>query len=435
MAIPESPYNSNHLHKLASRDLLLGMYVAELDCNWSKTPFPVGGFHVRKADEIQVLQKFCKHVFIDTNQGIAPRAMNQNQLTILSSARKAVPVPAALKIDRSAYTDTRTIKQSIDKAFALYSELQEQFHQITLAVRNGDNLNLKSIDKPMEAMIDSIIANPQTLIWLLNTDPSNARSSDYCVRAAIWATVLARQIGMNRNQMSVLFLGTLLADIGMYLLPEKLTNKRGAFRKKEFLAYRKHVEFGLELLSQHKELDDRVVTILHCHHERHDGRGFPRRLRGEQIPALARFANLGYCFERLLGSNLPAGKCSPAKAMSKLYKQRVLKFPEQLVSEFIHILGMYPVGTVLTLATNELAIVLEQNPIEKLYPRVAILTAPDGTVLPEPKTVDLVNEKQANVSRAIVGVADLNRTHVSPADYRFRFYGKKVGMGPLSFRV
>ena len=435
MVKPETTMTVNNLIKLESRDLLIGMYVADLDCNWSATPFPVGGFHLRKADDIQILQKFCKHVFIDTSRGSAPRAKNKNQLTILSSARKAVPVPAALKIDRSAYTDTKTIKQSIDRAFELYTVLQSCFYAVTMAVRNGDNLNLDDLDKPMEAMIDCIIANPQTLIWLLNTDPTQSRSSDYCVRAAIWATALARQIGMNRNQMSVLFLGTLLAEIGMYVLPEKLMHKRGAFRKKEYLAYRKHVEFGMELLLQQKDLDDRVTTIMHCHHERHDGRGFPRRLRGEQIPALARFANLAYCFERLLGSNLVQGKCSPARAMSKLYKQRVLKFPEQLVSEFIHLLGMYPVGTVLLLATKELAIVLEQNPIEKLFPRVAIVTSSDGKVLAEPKILDLVNEKNAEVSRAIIGVPDINRIQFKPSENTFSFSGKKLGLGPLSFRL
>lgn len=110
MAKPEAVMTRNNLIKLESRDLLIGMYVADLDCNWSATPFPVGGFHLRKADDIQILQTFCKHVFIDTSRGSAPRAKNKNQLTILSSARKAVPVPSALKIDRSAYSDTKTIK-------------------------------------------------------------------------------------------------------------------------------------------------------------------------------------------------------------------------------------------------------------------------------------------------------------------------------------
>lgn len=191
----------------------------------------------------------------------------------------------------------------------------------------------------------------------------------------------------------------------------------------------------MELLSQQKDLDDRATTILHCHHERHDGRGFPRRLRGEQIPALARFANIAYCFERLLGSNLVQGKCSPARAMSKLYKQRVLKFPEQLVSEFIYLQGMYPVGTVLLLATRELAIVIEQNPIEKLFPRVAVITDSDGKVSAEPAILDLVSEKHSEISRAIIGVPDINRIPFPPSDYTFSFSGKKLGLGPLSFRL
>lgn len=435
MITPQMPISPDSLYKVDSSDLLLGMFVADLDCTWSATPFPVGGFHVRTAEDILTLQKYCKFVFIDTQRGLTPRALSPNQLTILSSARRAVPVPAALKIDRNAYSDTRTIKQSIDKAHELYIELQEQFLTLTKAVRQGDNLQVHDLDKPIEAMIDCIIANPQTLVWLMNTDPTEIMHSDYCVRSAIWATILARQIGMNRKQMSVLFLGTLLADIGMYLLPEKLVSKRGAFRKKEFLAYRKHVEFGLELLTQHKELDDRISTIVHCHHERHDGLGFPRRLRGEQIPALARFANLAYCYERLLGTNSKSGKCSPAKAMSKLYKQRVLKFPEQLVSEFIHLLGMYPVGTIVELASKELAIVLEQNTEEKLYPRVAILTDTNKSTLAEPRVVDLVKEKQAEVSRSIIGVPDVKQLDVHARDYTFKFYGKKLGLGPLSFRV
>lgn len=434
MSLPQTPFTSKHLLKLKTSDLLLGMYVAELDCSWSKTPFPIGGFHIRTTDDIQVLQKFCKIVFIDTTQGAVPRAHQQSQLTILSTARRNVPTPATLKIDRDAYPDTGTIKQSIDKAFKLYTELQDTYLQISTAVRNGGTLNLKAIDKPIEAMIDCIVANPQTLIWLLNTDPTENKATNYCVRAAIWATILGRQIGMNRNQMSVLFKGTLLADIGMNLLPEKLVNKRGSFRKKEFLAYRRHVEFGMELLTPLKELDDRILTIVHCHHERHDGLGFPRKLRGEQIPALARFASLAYCFERLLGNNTPNGRCSPAKAMAKLYKQRVLKFPEQLASEFIHVMGMYPVGSVLKLATNELAIVIEQNAAEKLYPKVAIVTDSERNVLAEPKIVELVKEKQAKVSRDIIGVPDVKQLEVNPRDYTFRVHGTKLALGPLSIR-
>jgi HD-GYP domain-containing protein (c-di-GMP phosphodiesterase class II) len=73
----------------------------------------------------------------------------------------------------------------------------------------------------------------------------------------------------------------LVADIGLSLLPNKLLDKRGSFRKKEFLVYCKHTQFSLELLGQEKGIDSRIAGIVRCHHERHDGSGFPRNLIGE----------------------------------------------------------------------------------------------------------------------------------------------------------
>ena len=127
-------------------------------------------------------------------------------------------------------------------------------------------------------------------------NPDEVQATDYCVRASIWAAILARQFGIRKSEIQTLFMGTLLADIGMQALPEKLLSKRGSFRKKEFLAYKKHVELGMELVTSKSKLDSKVTGIIRCHHERHDGMGFPRGLQGEQIPQLARFANLAYSF-------------------------------------------------------------------------------------------------------------------------------------------
>jgi len=220
--------------------------------------------------------------------------------------------------------------------------------------------------------------------------------------------------------------------MGMHLLPERLVNKRGPFRKKEYLAYRKHVDFGLELLKQYPALEDKIVRIVRCHHERHDGLGFPRGLRGDQIPVLARFAILGYCFERLMLSNDVRRSISPAKAISRLYKQRELKFPEQLIVEFIHVMGMYPVGTVVQLSTGEMALVLEKNVSNRLQPRIAIITDKLAKPVAEPRVIDLSDK--ADNGLAIVGSVDPARFKLDLTPYRFRFFGKRFSLGKLGFR-
>jgi HD-GYP domain-containing protein (c-di-GMP phosphodiesterase class II) len=447
MSVSESTTNSqrfaaNNLLSLSCAELLLGMYICELDCAWSKTPFPMGGFHLKNAEDIEVLAKHCKHVVIDTNKGVQPRRTREHQLTILSSARRAAPASSSLKIDRDVYQDTRSVKQQIDKAYKLHQTLKADFAAQALAVRSGEDMDIPLLEKSISGLVESAIANSQTHIWLLNTDPSDRTDTDYCVRAAIWSVVLARQVGMHSHDMHTLCMGTLLADIGMQLLPERLVNKRGPFRRKEFLAYRKHSDFGVDVVSHYPDLDDRIAGIVRAHHERQDGRGFPRKLRAGQIPVLARYANLAYCFERLLRSNGDGCALPPAKALTKLYKQRALKFPEQLVIELIHLMGTYPIGSLIKLSSGEIGLVLEQNSKEKLSPKIALLTDNKMAVFEKPKLVDLANQGKSKIDRSIVssyrsknaanklaGGKDLD-----PRNYCFSFFGKRVGFGSLSFR-
>ena len=114
-------------------------------------------------------------------------------------------------------------------------------------------------------------------------------------------------------------MGTLLADIGMNKLPKNLVVKSGPFRRKEYLAYRKHIHLGLELVKGIAGLDKGVISIIKYHHERHDGLGFPGKLKGDQIPVLARIANIAYSFEKLLHKKDNLKAMSPAAAIGNLY--------------------------------------------------------------------------------------------------------------------
>ncbi|MCH7671863.1 MAG: DUF3391 domain-containing protein [Proteobacteria bacterium] len=451
MTPPESHVAADHIVKLDCDDLLPGMYICELDRAWSDTPFQIDGFHLKTAEDIQLVLKFCQFVYIDTNRGAKPQKMKRDQLTILSSARKATPVSASVKVERDTYPITHSIKQQLDKARKSYHSIKLELDAQALAIRQragkarsavggeaeSQNLNIALLDQQLLRLIDTIVANPQALIWILNTESVASiakQHANYCVRAAIWAGILARQLGMSKSDMKVLFQGTLLADIGMNLLPQRLVSKRGPFRRKEFLAYVKHVEFGLEILSGQAALDNRVAGIVRCHHERHDGLGFPAGIGGKKIPALARIANLAYCYERLLRIH-SRQRVSPAKAMSRLYKQRELKFSQQLVAEFIQVMGIYPVGTVVALASGEQALILEQNPHEKLSPKIAIVTDTDQAVLKKASIVDLAKQEYATTDRIITGAPAPSRTRVNSSKYAQSFFGKKIGVGRFSFRL
>jgi hypothetical protein len=423
--------NVSGLIKIACGELLPGMFVCELDRPWAETPFLPNGFHLKTIEDIQMLTRFCKSVHIDTSRGAEPARLKRSNLTILSSARKASPASEAIKVNRNHYPVKVSFKQQLDLTDKHYQQLLLTFDDFTQKIQAHEKLNFNCLEASMMGLIESALANPQTLIWCLNTDPLPISSSAYCVRAAVWATLLARQIGLVKSDINALFLGTLLADVGLYSLPQRLVETRGNFRKKEFAAYKKHVVLGVEFLAQPPEIDQRVIGIVRCHHERNDGLGFPKGLRGQQVPALARFANVAYCFERLLGSLSKDGKLSPAKATTRLYRQRELKFPEQLVVEFIHLMGMHPIGTLIELNTGEVAIVLEQHEEEKLSLKIAILTSDSKLVLEKPKIVQLGTEGE---SRSVLSSISPAHKEIRAADYRFSFVGRRLGFASFGLR-
>jgi len=173
--------------------------------------------------------------------------------------------------------------------------------------------------------------------------------------------------GFSRKDIDALLMGAFLADIGMAKFPPEFVTKSGSFSRKEYLTYCKHVRIGVDIVGAEEKIDSRVIDIIRAHYERHDGLGFPSKQSGDQIPTLARIANLAYSYEWLLRSSLVADQ-SHASAISRLYKQRKLKFAEQLVFEFIKALGMFPAGSVVELENGSIGIVTEQNPNQRLTP-------------------------------------------------------------------
>ena len=96
---------------------------------------------------------------------------------------------------------------------------------------------------------------------------------------------------------------------------------------------------------------------------------------------------------------------------------------------------MYPVGSVIELNTGELALVLEQNEHERLSPSVAVITDADKAILDKPELIDLASQQESNGIRSVSCSADIQNLQLPLDDYRFRFFGKKLGLGLLSIRI
>jgi hypothetical protein len=125
------------------------------------------------------------------------------------------------------------------------------------------------------------------------------------------------------------------------------------------------------------------------HHERYNGTGYPRGLSGGKIPVFARIAGIVDAYDAMTTPRPYAITMSTYDAIRQLNKLAGVEFPEEVVEQFVQAIGVFPVGTLVELNTAEVGIVIAQNRVRRLRPKVMLLLDSNKTPLPNFRIVDL----------------------------------------------
>jgi len=126
----------------------------------------------------------------------------------------------------------------------------------------------------------------------------DARTEGHCERLAEYATALGTSLNVAQSDLDALYRGAFLHDVGKIAIPDRVLLKKGKLTKKEYELMKQHPVIGDELCSTVKSLEA-VRPIVRSHHERLDGRGYPDKLAGDEIPLLARIVSVVDVFDAL----------------------------------------------------------------------------------------------------------------------------------------
>jgi putative nucleotidyltransferase with HDIG domain len=129
-------------------------------------------------------------------------------------------------------------------------------------------------------------------------DAKDAYTRGHSQRVAELSRALAQKIGLSDEECERIYLSGLLHDVGKIGVPEAVLTKPGRLTDAEFDAIKKHPAIGAQILGNIKQLQDIIPGVLH-HHERWDGRGYPRQLAGEDIPLIGRLICVADSFDAM----------------------------------------------------------------------------------------------------------------------------------------
>lgn len=131
----------------------------------------------------------------------------------------------------------------------------------------------------------------------------NADMQRHSRRVTGFTIGIARAMGLPRDQIAVISRGAFLHDIGKIATPDAILRKSGKLNPDEIIEMREHCYHGYQILKRVPSLKE-AAEIVYTHHERYDGTGYPRKLKGEQIPLGARLVAVANTFDAIT-SNLP----------------------------------------------------------------------------------------------------------------------------------
>jgi HD-GYP domain-containing protein (c-di-GMP phosphodiesterase class II) len=359
--------------------LEFGMYVAALDRPWTDTPFMFQGFHLRTDQQLETLKKFCKHVFVD---------MEKTELE--DRSRPRAPAPRFKIRGNTAYPETVNVETEVKRAAPVYTQTVAAVNELLRPLTQGSTvLEAKEVKESVMRLTDSVVRNPDALLLVSKLREKSAVAHARALQVSLYMIVFARFLELAREELELLGLLGLLQDVGKTQLPASIMEKQGPLTPEQAEFAKKHVALSAEILKATPGIAPQLPELALLHHERQDGSGYPRGLKGEQIGLYGSIAAIADTFDALTAVRPYAETLSPSSALSFLYKERGTGYHSELVEQFIQCVGAFPVGSVVELNSAEVGIVIAQNLVRRLKPRVMVVLDAQGNPMRPHKILDL----------------------------------------------
>lgn len=353
-------------------DLKPGMYVSSLDRPWLETPFPFQGFMLTEED-IPKLSDYCKYVYVDVEK--SEQYVEPPPVSGQGTGDAEKPLFDRKKAVHYELESTR--EEELGRAKEAYKGLTDAYDRLIMDVARNRKLTIPQLQQAIVPMVDSVIRNPDAFILLTRLKKVDSYAYQHAMSCAVLAVATGRQIGLPKPMLQNLALGAALFDIGRAKVPHELLLKPRRLSDEELAFVRRHVEFSVDAVSTSNSIPADVLIMIQTHHERFDGSGYPTGLSGDQIPLFGKIAGIVDCYDAITSNRPYATQVTPDEAIRMLYEWRNVDFQGALIEQFIQVVGVYPVGTIVELSDGRVGIVVAQHVEARLRPVIMILLERD----------------------------------------------------------
>ncbi|WP_127588246.1 HD-GYP domain-containing protein [Paenibacillus koleovorans] len=259
----------------------------------------------------------------------------------------------------------------------------------------------KAFKQIISMIVDDLKDNENAMILLAEISITDHYLYQHSLSVCLYSLLMGVAQGYDQNELMTLGLGALLHDIGKTRIPTDILFKKGPLDSNELQAMRSHPELGFRMLK-----DEPNIPLLsaHCalqHHERIDGSGYPRGIKGSNVHSYAQWIGILDSYDAMTSYRVYRDTALlPHQAMEELFAGAGTQYDKMKVELFRDRVALYPLGLQVKLSTGEAGVVVDLNSRFSQRPVVRVLQDPIGGEVSQPYEIDL----SKNLSVMIIAV-------------------------------
>ena len=370
--------------KIAVEQLKVGMYLEGLCGSWMSHPFWRSKFVIEDAGDIRkIVDSGITEVWIDVGKG------DDIGTTVTVAAPVEATVTGTPPVVRAEPVKPAEMREELSRARRICDEGKRAVVSMFQEARMGNTISPEAAGDLVNEISSSVMRNPGALISLARLKTADDYTYMHSVAVCAMMVALARNLGLDEKAARDAGMAGLMHDLGKAMIPIEVLNKPGKLTDEEFAVVKGHPERGHELLVEGGAASDVVRDVCLHHHEKTDGSGYPHRLTSADISLFAKMGAVCDVYDAITSNRPYKAGWDPAESIKKMSAWCNGHFDETVFRAFVKSMGIYPIGSLVLLASGRLAVVLEQSPKSLLTPRVKVFFSTRSGVHVKPEVLDL----------------------------------------------
>jgi putative nucleotidyltransferase with HDIG domain len=375
------------LRKIPVTKLTLGMHLQAFSGAWLDHPFWRTKFILTDPNDLLLIREgSITEVWIDVAKGkdIEPEDLAGAEETVTA---EEVPVEKTIDQPKTAFAD------EVKKAGLIVNKGRQAVLSMFQEARMGKAIEAEAAAPLVEEISNSVMRNPGALISLARLKTADDYTFMHSVAVCALMIALARQLGLDDKQTREAGMAGLLHDLGKAMMPMDVLNKPGKLTDAEFATVKTHPEEGYKLLRQSQGISESILDVCLHHHEKIDGSGYPEGITGETMSLFAKMGAVCDVYDAITSNRPYKAGWDPAESIKRMAEWQG-HFDPEIFQAFVKSLGIYPVGSLVRLASGKLAVVIEQGEKSLLSPKVKVFFSTRSQAYLKPEVVDLARSPE-----------------------------------------